>query len=85
MESLQRWWNLSKRVTNSLVNFGNFFNSLILSPPFFSSEKNIFRNRCSGGMGNSSLSGDNDGGEFCLGDMSKNEQIQFFDFQMYLQ
>ena len=39
MESLQRWWNLSKRVTNSLVNFGNFFNSLILSPPFFPQEK----------------------------------------------
>ena len=30
---LHRWWNLSKLVTNTLVNFGHFFNSIILSPP----------------------------------------------------
>ena len=29
---MQIGWNLSKLVTNALVNFGNFFNYLILSP-----------------------------------------------------
>ena len=28
MKRLQRWWNLSKPVTNTLVSFGNFFNSI---------------------------------------------------------
>ena len=31
---MHRWWNLSKLVTNTLVNFGNFFNYIILSPLF---------------------------------------------------
>ena len=29
---LQRWWDLSRLLTNIFVNFGNFFNSIILSP-----------------------------------------------------
>ena len=35
---MQRWWNLSKT-----CDFGNFL-AIILSPPFFCSGKNIFRN-----------------------------------------
>ena len=35
---LQRWWNLSKLVTNTLVIFGNFFNSII--PPL-SAQKRV--------------------------------------------
>ena len=31
---MHRWWNLSKLVTNTLVNFGSFFNYIILSPLF---------------------------------------------------
>ena len=31
-QRLQRWWNLSKLVTNTFVNFGIFFNSIIFSP-----------------------------------------------------
>ena len=32
MWRLKIWWNLSKLVTNTLVNFDNFFNYIILSP-----------------------------------------------------
>ena len=32
MQRLQRWWNLSKLVTDTFVNFGNSFNSIILFP-----------------------------------------------------
>ena len=31
-QRLQRWWNSSKLVTNTFVNFGIFFNSIFLSP-----------------------------------------------------
>ena len=49
MQKLLRWWNLAKLVTDTFVNFGNFFNSIILSPsphPFSSgkmSSKNAVR------------------------------------------
>ena len=36
---MQRWWNLSKLVTNTLVNFGNFFNYIILSTLFLLRKK----------------------------------------------
>ena len=36
---MQRWWNLSKLVTNTLVNFSNFFNSLILPSSFLIRKK----------------------------------------------
>ena len=39
LESLQRWCNLSKLVTNTLVNFGNYFNHIILSPLFLLRKK----------------------------------------------
>ena len=42
MYRLQRWWNLSKLVTNTLVIFGNFFNSII--PPLSAQERiSIFK------------------------------------------
>ena len=31
-QKLQRWWNLSKLVTDTFANFGIVFNSIILSP-----------------------------------------------------
>ena len=31
-QRLQRWWNLPKLVTDTFVNFGIFFNSIIFSP-----------------------------------------------------
>ena len=33
---------LSKLVTNTLVNFGNFFNYIILSPPLSTQEKMLY-------------------------------------------
>ena len=39
MLRLQRQWNLSKLVTSTLVNFANFFNSIILSPSFLLRKK----------------------------------------------
>ena len=46
-QRLQRWWNLSKFMTGTFVNFGIFFTSIILSlpplPHFFSGKK-IFKN-----------------------------------------
>ena len=85
-QRLQRWWNLYKLVTNTLVNFGIFFNSIILST--FSSQEKI---------SSKTLFGRNEQfpsawgiviktcGRVLLGGMSKNEQTQFFDSQMYLQ
>ena len=81
---MQRWWNLSKLVTNTFVNFGNSFRSIILSslsPQEKISSKTLFGRN----------------GQFpsawriiiktwervLLGGMIKNEQIQFFDSQMY--
>ena len=46
---LQKWWNLSKLVTNTLVNFADLFKSIILCS-LSCSGKNIFIKRCSGGM-----------------------------------
>ena len=73
-------------MTNNLVNFGNFFNYIILSPIFLLSKKHVQK----------ILFGRN--GQFpsawgitiktcervSLGGMSKIVQIQFFDPQMYL-
>ena len=39
LERLQRWWNLSKLVTNTLVNFSNFLNYIILSSLFLLRKK----------------------------------------------
>ena len=66
-------------------NFGNFLNVIILFP-HSAGEKKIFRKRCLEGMGNSFCLGGNGKnlGRILLGSMSKNEQIQFFDSQMYL-
>ena len=36
---MQKWWNLSKLVTNNLVSFGNFFSYIILSPLFLLRKK----------------------------------------------
>ena len=43
MKRLQRWWNLSKLLIDTFVNFGNFFNSIILSPQKKISSKNAVR------------------------------------------
>ena len=85
-QKLQRWWNLSKLVTDTFVNFGIFFNSIILSP-ISSQEKYLQK----------TLFGKNRQfpsawrimvktcGRVLLGGMSENEHTQFFDSQMYLQ
>ena len=87
MWRLQIWWNSSKLVTNTLVNFDNFFNYIILSSIFLLRKKHLQK----------MMFGKN--GQFpfawgimiktwrrvLLGGMSKIEQIQFFDSQMYLQ
>ena len=70
------WWNLPKLVTNTLVNFDNFFSNIILSPSFC----NAFKKCCSGGMGNSCLSRgywSKHGGEFCLGTWVKLSRFNF--------
>ena len=60
-------------------NFGDFFQ--LRNPPYFLLGKNqIFRKRCSRGMGGN----DKNLGRVLLGGMSKNAQIKFFDSQMYL-
>ena len=61
MQRLQRWWNLSKLVTNTLLSAG---------------EKQIFRKHCTGGMGNFLLFRGGmikTSGRVLHGDMSKNE------------
>ena len=79
-QRLQRWWNLSKLVTDTFVNFVIFFNFIILSPLFLLRKKypfgkfpfawKIMIKTC---------------GRVLLGGMSTNEQTPFFDSQMYLQ
>ena len=69
------------------LNFGNFFNSIILTPPPFCWVKNRSSENAAreewvitfylGVMIKT-------WGRVLLGDMSKTEQIQFFDLQMYL-
>ena len=82
----EKQWNLSKLVTDTFVNFGIFFNSIIVSPLSsqekisskntvleewqFPSAWRIIIKTC---------------GRVLLGGMSKNEHTQFFDSQMYLQ
>ena len=80
---MQRWWNLSKLVTDTFVNFGNSFNSIILShlsPQEKISSKNAVREEWAIPV----CLEDNDKtwGRVLLGDMIKNEQIEFFDSQM---
>ena len=41
---MQIWCSLSKPVTNAPVSFGNFFNSVMLSPSFSAQEKNFSEN-----------------------------------------
>ena len=81
---MQRWWNLSKLVRNTFINFGNSFNSIIISP-FLLRKKYLQK----------TLFGSNE--QFSsawkimikawervlLRPMIKNKQIQFFDSQMY--
>ena len=89
---LQRWWDLSRLLTNIFVNFGNFFNSIILSP-FLLRKKYLQKteewaipvwlednDKNLGGWG-----WGGGGGRVLPEGMSKNEQIQFFDSQIYLQ
>ena len=75
-------------MTNALVNFGNFFNSIVLPPPPFSAqEKMSSENAVRGEWAIPVCLGDNDKtlGRVLLGGMSKNEQVQIFDSRMYLQ
>ena len=65
-------------------NFGHFFNPIIL--PLSAGEKYIFKKRRSEKMGNFLLPGVvmiRTWGRVLHGGMSKNEQIQFSDSQMY--
>ena len=82
---MQRWWNLSKLVTDTFVIFGNSFNSIILSPPFLLRKKHL-QKTLFGRNGQFSSAGRimiKTWGRVLLGGMIKNEQIQFLDSQMY--
>ena len=71
-------------MTNTFVNFGNFFNSMTLSPQ----EKKISsENPVREEWAIPVCLGDNEKtwGRVLLGGMSKTGQMQFFDSQMYLQ
>ena len=68
MWRLQIWWNSSKLVTNTLVNFGNCFNYIILSPSFCSGKNAVWKK---------AISSENTVWEewaipVCLGDNDKN-------------
>ena len=81
---MQRRWNLSKLVTNIFVNFGNSFNSIIfspLSPQEKYLQKTLFRRN--GQFQSAWRIMIKTWGRVLLGGMIKNEQIQFFDSQMY--
>ena len=74
-----------KTSNNALVNFGNFFSSIILSP-LSAQEKVSSENGVREEWAISFCLGYNDknlGESFAWG-MGKNEQIQFFNSQMYL-
>ena len=74
-----------KLVTNTLTNFGNFFNYII--SPLSSQEKISSENAVREEWAIPVCLGDTDKNlreSFAWG-MSKIEQIQFFDSQMYLQ
>ena len=83
---LQRWWNLSKLVTITFVNFGNSFNS-ISSLPFLLrkkiSSKNAVWEEWNGQLPSAWRMMIKTWGRVLLGGMIKNEQIQFFYWQMY--
>ena len=84
MYRLQRWGNLSKLVTDTFVNFGNSLNSIILSP--LSPQQKISWKRLFGRNGlfpSTRRIMTQTWGRPLLGGMIKNEQIQFFDSQMY--
>ena len=87
MKRLQRWSNLSKLVTNTLVNFGNFYNYIILSTLFLFRKKYLQKMRFRSNVQFRSAWGIiiKTWGRVLFGGMSKIEQLQFFDSQMYLQ
>ena len=67
----------------SRFNFGNFFNSVILSHPFCSGKIDL-QKRCLGETSFCLGVMIKTWGRVLLGGMSKNEQIQIFYSQMYL-
>ena len=81
---MQRWWNSSKIVSVTFVNFGNSLNSIILSSLLLRKkclQKRLFwRN---GQFPSAWRIMIKTWGRALLGSMIKNEQIQFFDSQMY--
>ena len=83
---MQRWWNLSKLVTNTLVKFGNFFNCIIRSHPLSAQEKVSSENFIGRNAQFPSVWGIviKTWRRILLEGMSKIEQIQFFDSPMYL-
>ena len=83
---MQRWWNLSKLVTNTLVKFGNFFNCIIRSHPLSAQEKVSSENVIGRNAQFPSVWGIivKTWRRILLEGMSKIEQIQFFDSPMYL-
>ena len=87
LERLQRWWNISKLVTNTLVNFSNFLNYIILSTLFLLRKKYLQKMLFGSNAHFLSAWGImiKTWGRVFLGSMSKIEQVQFFDSQMYFQ
>ena len=83
-QRLQRWWNLSKLVTYTFVNFGIFFNSIILfrlSSQEKYLQKTLFRRN--GEFPSAWRIMIKTCGRVLLGGMSENEQTQFFDSNVF--
>ena len=79
MWRLQRWWNLSKVITNTLASLILVIFQLHNSPPFLLGEKYFFINHCSDEIDNFLLPG----GSFSWGHKQKCTDL-IFDTQMYL-
>ena len=77
MWRLKRWWNLSKLKTHTSVNFGIFFNFIILSPPFSSGSLQKTLSDRNGQFPSAWGIMIKTWGRVSIEGMSKNEKIQF--------
>ena len=78
-------WHMDGEIVKKQGRAGLYISCNYSYIPYFI-VKILFRKYCSGRMGSFLLPGGNDKnlGKVFLGDMSRNEQIQFFVSQMYL-
>ena len=80
---MQRRWNLSKLLTNTLVNFDNFFNYIIFSPLFLLRKKYLQKMLFGRNAQFPSAWGImmKPGGEFCLGAWIKLNRFNFLTYK----